>query len=65
MMEEEQKPEGNEKDYSELAKHSRPQSEETGSGRGGVGRAIMRGCGIAVGIVALIFFFIVGTCFLR
>ena len=28
------------------------------------GGAFMRGCGIVVGVVALIFFFIVGTCFI-
>jgi hypothetical protein len=29
-----------------------------------VGKRILRGCGIAVGIAALIFFFIAGACFI-
>ena len=55
------KPDGKEHDFSEFAKQSLPKREESG---GGGGSAFLRGCGIAFGIVALIFFFIVGTCFL-
>jgi len=53
------KPEGKEQDFSEFAKHSSPKPEESSGGS-----SFLRGCGIALGIVALIFFFIVGTCFL-
>jgi hypothetical protein len=53
------KPEGSEQDLSEIARsRSQPLPRESGG-------SFMRGCGIAVGIVALIFFFILGTCFLR
>jgi hypothetical protein len=55
-----QKPEGHEEDFSDFAKHPRSQPEKKGGGS-----AFLRGCGIAVGVVALVFFFIVGTCFLR
>jgi hypothetical protein len=58
--EKDQKPEGHEQDYSDFAKHQRPRSEDKGGGGG----TFMRGCGILVGVVALAFFFILGTCFL-
>jgi hypothetical protein len=37
--------------------------QEEGKSKG-VGGAILRGCGIALGVVALVFFFIVGACFI-
>ena len=64
--EKEKKPEGHEQDFSESAKHSRPPSGYSGgSSRGRSAGLFMRGCAIAFGVVALVFFFIVGTCFLR
>ena len=59
--EKDQKPKGHEQDFSEFARHSRPPPRKTG---GDIGRALLRGFGIAVGIVAVIFFFIVGACFM-
>ena len=59
------KPEGHEQDFSDFAKHSRPKAGEMGgSGSGDSDGSFLRGCGIAVGVVALTFFFILGTCFL-
>jgi len=62
------KPEGHEQDFSAFAKHTPPKSGDAGGdgssdGWGGAG-PFMRGCGIVVGIVALIFFLIVGACFI-
>ena len=63
------KSEGHEQDFSEFAKHSRPQSGDMG-GRSGGGRgsSFLRGCylafGIVVGVVAVVFFLIVGVCFI-
>jgi hypothetical protein len=54
-----QKPQGSEHDFSESAKHSRPQTDKSGGGS-----AFLRGCGILVGVVALAFFLVLGTCFL-
>ena len=63
--EKDQKPEGHEQDFSEFAKHSRPQPADTGGNdESGGGSAFMRGCGILVGVVLLAFFFVLGTCFL-
>lgn len=66
--EKDQKPEGHEQDFSEFSNHRRPQSDDKGGqrgqGGGGGGGTFMRGCGILVGVVALVFFFILGTCFL-
>ena len=54
-----QKPEGSEQDLSEFSRsRSQPPPEEKGG-------AFLRGCGIVVGIVALIFFFVVGACFIN
>jgi hypothetical protein len=61
--EKDQQPQGSEKDFSELAKHSAPKPTDQG-GADSVG-AFLRGCGMAIGIVALVFFFIVGACFMR
>jgi hypothetical protein len=56
--EKDQKPEGTGQDLSALSRsRSQPPPEDQGS-------AFLRGCGIAVGIVAMVFFFIVGACFL-
>ena len=60
--EKDQKPEGHEQDFSEFAKHSRPPPAHTGAGDSG--NSFLRGCGIAVGVVALVFFFVVGACFI-
>jgi hypothetical protein len=54
-----QKPEGSEHDLSEFAT-SRSQAPPAEGGGG----SFMRGCLIALGVVALIFFLILGTCFL-
>ena len=62
--EEDQKPEGHEQDFSGIAKHQRPRSDDKGGEGSGGGGTFMRGCGILVGVVALAFFFILGTCFL-
>ena len=62
--EKDQKPEGHEQDFSEFAKRQRPQSDDKGGESSGGGSTFMRGCGILVGVVALAFFFILGTCFL-
>ena len=58
--EKDQKPEGSEQDFSEFAK-SRSQLPPPAD----TGGSFLRGCGIAVGIVALIFFFVVGACFIK
>ena len=59
--EKDKKPEGREQDFSEFAKHSRPQPGDTEGGSGG---SFMSGCGILIGVAVLMFFFILGTCFL-
>jgi hypothetical protein len=56
--EKDQKPEGSEQDFSDFAGSRPPPPPE---GRGG---SFLRGCGIAVGVVALIFLFVVGACFI-
>ena len=61
------KPDGKEHDFSEFAKHKRPDagdSQDSTLSDGWGGSAFLRGCGITLGVVALIFFFILGTCFL-
>ena len=40
-----------------------PKTGESGGGEGS--GSFIRGCGIAVGVVALIFFFVVGVCFIK
>jgi hypothetical protein len=62
--EKDQKPEGSEQDFSEFAKHSRPQPGPGDLDGRGSGDWFFRGCGIVVGVAALIFFLILGTCFL-
>ena len=60
---EDPKEKGSEQDFSEFAKRSRSQPPaEDGGGSGG---SFMRGCGIALGVVVLIFFFIFGACFIN
>lgn len=65
--EKDHKPQGSEHDFSEFAKHSRPQSGEMG-GRSSRGGSFLRGCymafGIVVGVVAVVFFLILGVCFI-
>jgi hypothetical protein len=56
--EKDQKPQGSEQDFSGF---SRSRSQPPPENKAGT---FLRGCGIATGIVALIFFFIVGACFL-
>jgi len=63
--EKDEKPKGHEQDFSEFAKHSRPPPGPGDLDGSGSGSWFLRGCGIAVGIVALIFFFIVGVCFIK
>jgi hypothetical protein len=61
------KPEGREQDFTEFARHTQPKPGDPGGGDSdGWGRkgSFARGCAIAFGVVALIFFLIVGTCFL-
>jgi len=48
------------KDRKEDEKNRQPDPGNVDDG----GSPFMRGCGIAVGVVALVFFFILGTCFL-
>jgi len=63
--EKDQKPEGIEHDFSEFAKNQRPQTDDkVDKGGEGSGGSFLRGCGIALGVVALVFFFIVGACFM-
>jgi len=65
------KSEGHEQDFSALAKHSGPRPETEGPHRttgnmrwSSFGRMLLRGCGIVVGVVVMLFFLIVGVCFL-
>ena len=63
--ENDQKPEGHGQDFSEYAKHSRPRPYEQDAGSGS---SLLRGCiralGILAGVVAVVFFLIVGVCFI-
>jgi hypothetical protein len=69
---EEKKPDAREQDLSEYGKWrpsqpgERPPQHGTGHSPDPDDRfgRFMRGCAIAVGIVALVFFFIVGACFI-
>ena len=54
-----QKPENGEQELSEFAKARAQEKQEYD------GSPILRGCGIAFGVVALIFLFIVGACFIQ
>ena len=63
--EKDQKPKGHEQDFSDFAKHPRPELRKEGRDRAG---SFRRGCGMAVaiasGVVALAFFLIAGVCFI-
>ena len=58
-MNDEKKPEKPPLEVEEFKEFSRQRPEEPP----GEGSGLMRGCGIALGIAALIFLFVVGTCF--
>jgi hypothetical protein len=51
-------------DFSEYARNRPPGSPEENEGEPKRGNRVLRGCAIALGIAALIFFFIVGACFI-
>jgi hypothetical protein len=59
--EKDQKPD-HEQDLAELAKYARTPGPARDPDFGG---SFMRGCGIAVGVVALVFLLIVGACFIQ
>lgn len=60
--EKDQKPEGREQDFSEFANQQRPQPDNKRSEGGG--DWILRGCGIVLGVVVLVFFLVLGVCFI-
>ena len=70
-MNEEKDPkrEGHEQDFSEFAKHAGQRPEDEGHHRSSssvsFGAMFLRGCAIVAGVVVLLFFLILGTCFLR
>jgi hypothetical protein len=59
-MSEERKPDKPPVEVEEFKEFSRQRTEDPPGG----GSSVLRGCGIALGIAALLFLFVVGACFM-